>query len=443
MTYATQLGVLALGAIATLASARMLGPSGRGAFQVLQTLAIEIGTAGSLGILVSAVYFAARFELPRERIVGALMCLVAILGIVVTTLVWAFRSQLADLFFSTEPPTFAILLVGPLSALWFGSTGLVALYRGANRFHRFNALTLAVQGLFVGSLVLGLAIAGADVQTAIAASVIGYALAVLLLITFVWRDFGVSLSRPFEVIWRLVCFNFLGHVGTFLQQLSYRLDIFILAAARGTTEVGYYAVAVAISQVLWYLPNSLGNVLLSRTAAGEREGANARLTAVCQLVVPILIVIVGVVAATGPWTIPLAFGQDFAPASTALLLLAPGIVALGLWKVLANDLAGRGVTVAKLESAGPGAVVTVTLDLLLIPRFGLEGAAVASSAAYITTCAVIVWRTSRITGIAVRHLLVLNRKTLSLVQESLRRPGRSPTNARTQRGRTPSSRKKR
>jgi peptidoglycan biosynthesis protein MviN/MurJ (putative lipid II flippase) len=44
---------------------------------------------------------------------------------------------------------------------------------------------------------------------------------------------------------------------------------------------------------------------------------------------------------------------------------------------------------------GLGVVLTVALDVLLIPRFGASGAAVASSGAYLATAALLVTLTIR------------------------------------------------
>jgi Na+-driven multidrug efflux pump len=57
---------------------------------------------------------------------------------------------------------------------------------------------------------------------------------------------------------------------------------------------------------------------------------------------------------------------------------------LSLGKVAASDLAGRGKNGYSTVFSIVGLVVTVILDLALIPRLGIRGAALASSAAYFT-----------------------------------------------------------
>ena len=64
-------------------------------------------------------------------------------------------------------------------------------------------------------------------------------------------------------------------------------------------------------------------------------------------------------------------------------------VAEGMGGVVTPYLYGEGRPGLNSVAMGAGLVVTVVLDLLLIPRFQAVGAAVASSSAYIATTAVL------------------------------------------------------
>ncbi|HOS42343.1 MAG TPA: polysaccharide biosynthesis C-terminal domain-containing protein [Armatimonadota bacterium] len=118
--------------------------------------------------------------------------------------------------------------------------------------------------------------------------------------------------------------------------------------------------------------------------------------------------------------IRLAFGHRFAPSYLAMVLLLPGMVAMGLARVLGADIAGRGFPRYGALAAWITLVVTVLLDLLLIPRalalpglpalyglgWGINGAAVASSAAYTVSLLVLTIAYRRLTGIALRDLFL-------------------------------------
>lgn len=87
-------------------------------------------------------------------------------------------------------------------------------------------------------------------------------------------------------------------------------------------------------------------------------------------------------ALLSPWVIPLVFGAQFRPSVPVIWWILPGTVALAVGKVMAADLTARGRPEYSSIFAIMALGVTVVLDLVLIPRMGIEGAALASSAAY-------------------------------------------------------------
>jgi O-antigen/teichoic acid export membrane protein len=97
-----------------------------------------------------------------------------------------------------------------------------------------------------------------------------------------------------------------------------------------------------------------------------------------------------------------------------LVLLLPGIVAFAPVKVLAAYLAGAGLPRLFFRVSTSSLVVTVVLDLLLIPRLGIAGAALASSASYTTAAAVMLWIFRSTTGVPLRDVLLPTREDIRL-----------------------------
>ena len=89
-----------------------------------------------------------------------------------------------------------------------------------------------------------------------------------------------------------------------------------------------------------------------------------------------------------------------------MLILLPGMWFLGTGTVVGGDLRGRGRPGLASAVAGIAVVVTVALDLALIPPFGIVGAAVASVAAYSVFGLVSLAVLSRVSGIPVRTLVI-------------------------------------
>ena len=141
-------------------------------------------------------------------------------------------------------------------------------------------------------------------------------------------------------------------------------------------------VGVVVSEALWQVPQAAAVALTPRTARTRRQGASD-FTCVVMRQVFLLSCISGIATALlAPLLLPLFFGHRFNPSIPVVWLLLPGTVAFCLAKVASADFAAREKpeynAIYSLVALG----VTVILDLVLIPAFGIKGAALASSAAY-------------------------------------------------------------
>ena len=76
------------------------------------------------------------------------------------------------------------------------------------------------------------------------------------------------------------------------------------------------------------------------------------------------------------------YGASFAPTVTPLLLLLPGTFGFALARPLMAIGQANGSLRTLIAATGSAAVINVVLNLLLIPTYGMSGAAVATSVGY-------------------------------------------------------------
>jgi stage V sporulation protein B len=213
-----------------------------------------------------------------------------------------------------------------------------------------------------------------------------------------------------------------SYAANILQFLNYRLDLFLVAFFRTTTEVGLYALAASLAQLLWLVSNAMATVLFPRVASNdEPEGVALDRTAFFSRFSLASTLVLGIVLAViaEPF-LRIIYGAQFEPAVVPLLLLLPGIVAFAPVNVLAAHLAGSGRPEINLAVSGASLAVTIILDLLLIPAYGMAGAAVASSVAYITATVVIVALYCRHVHATARSVLLPTAADVRRVYERLR-----------------------
>lgn len=407
LTFGTQLITLLLGLVASIALARILGPEDRGIVQVLQVLTSQLAQILSLGMAVSIIYtVASKAGEPRE-VAGNAFAIAIGIGALAAALLVGFAGPLSDLLLRGEPAAEGLIrLAAPLPFLLLAQSTTLSIFRGAQRFGTYNVLTVIYRTAYVLFVVVALVAFAPTSQTAISAVLLASAVAWILALWMVGRDFGIDLSFDRAISKKIIRFNLVGHVGSILQALTYRLDVFVLAAYGTAREVGIYAVAIAIAQIIWYLPDSIGAVLLSRTPRSTQAVADARIVKASQSLMALMLLAGAIGVALAPVAVPFLFGDRFRDSVVPLVILVPGVIALGLWKIIIADLAARGFPRFKLYSAAAGAAATVILDFTLIPRFGITGAAVASSFAYAVAALAALFLLRRATGISLKRMVL-------------------------------------
>ena len=274
-----------------------------------------------------------------------------------------------------------------------------ALLQGQQRFAELNAASLGLAASRLALTVLFVVFLGWGLLGAVLAA-LGAGLAGLTATTWLLHRAGARFAPRWDraVMRQTLAVGLRGYVGNVLQFFNYRLDAFLVNYLMGAAAVGIYGAAVALAELLWHLPNSVGLIMFPKASASS-EGEMNRFTPRVFWVTMLLTVLGAAgVALLGPWLVDLIYGSAFAEAYMSLLVLLPGVVLLGGGKVLSGDLAGRGRMEYNSISAGAGLVVTLTLDLLLIPRWGTMGAAIASSVAYgtvLVSASLFYWSASR------------------------------------------------
>jgi O-antigen/teichoic acid export membrane protein len=212
--------------------------------------------------------------------------------------------------------------------------------------------------------------------------------------------FDPGLSRS------LLRFGIVGYLAFITNYLNFRLDTFLVNIFKNATQVGYYAIAVGLAETIWYVSTSAATVLAPRVAAGETKESDDTTARVSRTVFVISLAAAVLLGLTAPLIIPVLFGAGFAPSVAAVWLLLPGVVALSVARVLSSYLLGRNRQKVDFMASLAGLVVTLALDLLLIPRYGFPGAAAASSVAYTATLAVNMTWVIRHSTLTARDLLL-------------------------------------
>jgi O-antigen/teichoic acid export membrane protein len=169
---------------------------------------------------------------------------------------------------------------------------------------------------------------------------------------------------------------------TISQTLLTSADTLMLGAMAGTRAAGMYAVASQVATVVAFsitAANAIVAPMIAELFARNRMADLQRLIvlasrSVIAVSAPVLVLVIVL-----RHFLMGVFGPGFSPASSAMVILSFGQFAIVLFGSVGFLMTMTGKETEASRIIGISAVANVGLNLMLIPRFGLEGAATATS----------------------------------------------------------------
>ncbi len=402
--------------------ARLLGVGGQGAYSSSIILPTLFAFAGLLGIDSAHTFLLSKKQFTRAQINGQSLILTVALAAVITPAYLLFLR----FYGGAEDPalrsllTLAAAMIPVLLAKYLS----IAFLLGLEDIRRFNLANLLQAVVLLLLMCANLFVFHGGVRGALLAY-----LASEVAMTCV----GVAAARraargerliarpPAGLLRRSLVYGLQGHLGNILVLFTYRFDTFLVLSMAGVPAQGFYSIAVILAEKLSHIPESIQVVLFPRLSALDTAEAN-RLT-------PRVVrnsLFATTVAAFALWLLSrplllLFFGEEYLDSLVAFRVLIPGVVMLSIAKILSTDFSGRDKRVHYTVGTAVAFAVNVVLCLLWIPRWGIVGAAWASTVAYTVQAAVMLVFFTRLSGNGFLETVVPGREDLALYGAALRR----------------------
>jgi O-antigen/teichoic acid export membrane protein len=403
--------VLTVGAtgLLSLVIARALGPSGAGAFNLVQTALLMLVLFSSLGIENGIMFHVGGGRWPAPAALRHTTVAASALGVLGAAIGALVALLTADSLFGGIDIELVLLgILGTPFVLWWTYGSFLALATGDYRAYlRGPALQALLSLAFVTPGALGWELEGA---------VVGLVASHVVAAVVLWaahrrelRDGGAASKPAAMQLRRAMAFGLPAQLTNALSLVSYRADLFVLNAVSTTAAVGQYAIATSLTSLGWVAPRAVSAVILPRVAALEDDAdptAQGELIAKAVRHAVILAVVTTAALAMLVAAIPLIYGSEFQPAVTLGLLLLPGIATLGVGNVLASSILGKGAPRYGLIVALITTPLAILLYLLVVPAHGARGAAVASSVVYTVSALLFLHFFRRVTGVRSLRALV-------------------------------------
>jgi O-antigen/teichoic acid export membrane protein len=380
-TFLTDILVVGLNLMLGVLTARILGPERRGVLTLVMTLSLTLVYLADLGVSKANVYLIGRRKRLEGTVAANSVFIALTVGAILSLAAWLARDLALNTSLRGLPAHYlaAILLLMPLLLLY---TYWMAILRARQNFGVFNFLRLLMPVAVLGCTALALLVFKGGIGWAVMAYVVGTCLATTVGLFVVGRLVRFKPAFDWLLARESLVYGLKSYVQNLAGHLAYRLDIYLVALFLSPRDVAFYAIATSVAELSWYIPNSVGIVLFPKLSSAPRERIHPLTAEVCRHMLLITTVATIAVILAGVVGIPLLYGADYVPAVAPLIALAPGIVAMSLYKVLTRNFSSRNRQQVTVLIAVVGLTLNVILDALLIPCLATVGAALASSCAY-------------------------------------------------------------
>lgn len=379
VTYTTQIITLVLSFVINIVIVRMLGAEGKGAISLLQHYFLILAAFFMFGMSEGNIYYLGNQKYNHRVVFSNVVVHTILLTLLFVSLSlilanWILSSFLKNIDFEHYRTA---LWIFPAFILFLHTTTMLL---GHKNIIGFNIVTVARFLCILLFLLLLSPLLG--IQGALIATVIGF---------FVADGIGiVLLMRYGRPVWSIsthffkdaFVFGAKSQLGLMLSRIDRRLDIFIINMYLNPAHVGFYAIAVAVAELPWHISHALATVLFPEVSGMKKQDAFEFTSLICRNSLFIVFLLGLSLFFLGGPIIIFLFGPQFEKSTVPMRILVLGVIALSINKILCAAFSGTGKPEYGTYTTLFSSITTVGLDFLLIPVWGITGAAIASAIAY-------------------------------------------------------------
>lgn len=374
-----------------------LEPAGRGAFAVCVTFASVAAVVFGLAADRAAQYhlIARDFSAGQATTIAYVATLAS--AALAAAFGWLLIGSPHPFFAKADPGAFRLsLLLIPLLGL---STALTLLLGGMGRFAAMGGLNLLSTVANLALTIVGVGLLGLGVEGALWALVLAQALTVLLQTRAIWR-FGGGFAWPrLADFGRVASYGLRYYVARLGNVVNLQIGLIVMAWVAPQEEIGLFAAASVLISRVMVIPDSISTALQPRVGPAV-DGQPDLVAAAARVSLASVAGALAVLLAASAWIVPILLSQAFAGAVILLWLMAPGLWLKAATKPITSYFIGLNRPGVVSLSTGVELVGNVVALPLLYRRFGLAGAAAATSVACALASLVLVVAFRTVSGMA-------------------------------------------
>jgi O-antigen/teichoic acid export membrane protein len=375
---------------------RYLSPSDYGAIEALVALSAVIFALLRAGIQSSffRFYFQAEDDRGRRTVVRTSFWFT--MGTATLALIAgvALAEPISTALFGTSDN--ADLVRAVFVGLWASMNydQLMALFRVEERSVSYSIASLANVLLTVGATILLVVVLGKGPLGVLVGNFSGTLAVYAVLLLFRREQLGLEFDT--DVFRRMTAWGMPFVPSVIALNLIDFSDRFFLARIKGTHELGLYAIGMRISAGLLFVLAAFRTAWPAFAYSLPEEEAKRTYGYVLTYVTFFASWAAIALGLGAPWIVRLLTTPDFYDGERVVPVLVFAFVVFGMYIVVVTSIGRAGRRGSNWMITGAAALFNVALNLMLIPPFGMTGAAVSMVASYFAMFLGITWKAQRV-----------------------------------------------
>lgn len=419
ITFITQASTLVFRVGISIIIARILGPEGKGIYSLAMLLPLFLMYFTHFGIGSATVFYLGKRRYSSEEVFGN--------NIIYTILLstFAILTGLVIIFFFSDKLfqgvaiqyLFLALLVVPLH-LFLGF--IVCVLLGLQKIRKYNFilslrvfLFFALVGIFLWGFRFG-------IMTVIIAEISAFLITCIVLFFITKKETRAICLKPNKDYFKN---SFLYGIKVYLEKLllflHYRIDMVLISIFLNPLMVGFYSLSAGLSEKIWLISDAVGTVLFPKISSETDKKKIKEFTPLIFRNVLFIITLLAILLlVAGHWLIILLYSDAFLKSIRPFQILLIGAVTISGCNILGNDLRGRGKPMLNTYITGASVILNITLNIFWIPKFGILGAAWATSISYAVALLITLIIYRKISGNRIKDIIFIKKSDLKFYQIS-------------------------
>ena len=240
-----------------------------------------------------------------------------------------------------------------------------------------------------------------------------YAVLITVLINFILMFFHLAKSYKlkykfdFKLFLEQIKFGISTYLGDIFSTINFKLNIFVVNIFMGVLNVGYYSVSYNIAALIFVIPYSLQQVLYPAWSSASEQEVDQKTPRVARQALLFSFLAAILLAFVGRFFILFFYGKDFLPAIMPFYLILPGGVFAAYAGIFFNNFFAKGKPQITSFILIGSLLINILLNIILIPKIGVAGAAVAASVSYLFAALLALILFWRITKTSLKEIVII------------------------------------